>query len=308
MPGGRAQFQRVPQAQFGPIKLPEAGHDERFLYLSEVLPTSGQAVEYADVGEGDTMAIFGLGTIGPVSARIALRKGVRVIGVDLVPERLALAAAWGVEVLDQSDLNKVDNVAEAVFDLTGGRGADATIDAVGMEAHGSPVAQAASAAVGVLPDALAKPAIDKLAVDRAAALIASIKAVRRGGTVSVSGVYGGEVEPLPTMEMFDRGIQMRMGQRHVKRWTDEILAVLEEDEDVLGVESLATHRLPLSEAPAAYEMFQKQADGRIKVVLKPYPHPRSSGSSGSPAPRAGSAAPRADGGFARRPRGAGRPR
>ncbi|MBA3780375.1 MAG: glutathione-dependent formaldehyde dehydrogenase [Nocardioides sp.] len=269
VPGGQAELLRVPQAQFGPVRLPESGHDERYLYLSDVLPTAWQAVEYADVGEGDTLAVFGLGPIGQMSARIALRKGARVIGVDLVPERLALAAKWGVEVLDQSDLGKVDHVAEAVLELTGGRGADATIDAVGMEAHGSPVAQAAVAAVGVLPDALAKPAIDKLSVDRAAALIAAIKAVRRGGTVSVSGVYGGEVEPLPMMEMFDRGISMRMGQCHVKRWTDDILAVLEQDEDVLGVESLATHRLPLSEAPAAYEMFQKKEDGCIKVVLKP---------------------------------------
>ncbi|WP_248580925.1 zinc-dependent alcohol dehydrogenase [Nocardioides sp. InS609-2] len=269
VPGGQAELLRVPQAQFGPVRLPESGHDERYLYLSDVLPTAWQAVEYADVGEGDTLAVFGLGPIGQMSARIALRKGARVIGVDLVPERLALAAKWGVEVLDQSELGKVDHVAEAVLELTGGRGADATIDAVGMEAHGSPVAQAAVAAVGVLPDALAKPAIDKLSVDRAAALIAAIKAVRRGGTVSVSGVYGGEVEPLPMMEMFDRGISMRMGQCHVKRWTDDILAVLEQDEDVLGVESLATHRLPLSEAPAAYEMFQKKEDGCIKVVLKP---------------------------------------
>ncbi len=269
VPGGQAEFLRVPQAQFGPIRLPEGGQDERYLYLSDVLPTSWQAVEYAEVGEGDTLAVFGLGPIGQMSARIALRKGARVIGVDLVPERLALAAKWGVEVLDQSELGKVDDVAEAVFELTGGRGADATIDAVGMEAHGSPVAQAAVAAVGVLPDALAKPAIDKLAVDRAAALIASIKAVRRGGIVSVSGVYGGEIEPLPMMEMFDRGIAMRMGQCHVKRWADDILAVLEQDDDVLGVESLATHRLPLSEAPAAYDMFQKKEDGCIKVVLKP---------------------------------------
>ncbi len=269
VPGGQAEFLRVPQAQFGPVKLPEGGHDERYLYLSDVLPTSWQAVEYADVGEGDTLAVFGLGPIGQMSARIALRKGVRVIGVDLVPERLALAREWGVEVLDQSEVGKVDRVAEAVFELTGGRGADATIDAVGMEAHGSPVAQAAVAAVGVLPDALAKPAIDRLGVDRAAALIAAIKSVRRGGTVSVSGVYGGEVEPLPMMEMFDRGIQLRMGQCHVKQWTDDILGVLEQDDDVLGVESLATHRLPLADAPAAYEMFQKKADGCIKVVLKP---------------------------------------
>ena len=269
VPGGQAEYLRVPQAQFGPVKVPEGAADERYLFLSDVLPTSWQAVEYADVQEGDTLAVFGLGPIGQMTARIAKHKGVRVIGVDLVPERLSLAAGWGIEVLDQSQLGKVDEVARAVFDLTGGRGADATVDAVGMEAHGSPVAKAAVAAVGLLPAAVAKPAIDKLAVDRIAALNAAIKSTRRGGTVSISGVYGGEVEPLPMMEMFDRGLQLRMGQCHVKRWTDDIVAVLEQDEDVLGTESLATHHLPLGEAPAAYEMFQKKADGCIKVVLKP---------------------------------------
>ncbi len=269
VPGGQAELLRVPQAHFGPIKVPEGVPDERYLYLSDVLPTAWQAVEYADVREGDTLAIFGLGPIGQMSARIALRKGIRVIGIDLVPERLALAAEWGVEVLDMSTLGKVDHVAEAIFERTQGRGADSTIDAVGMEAHGSPLAKAAVSAVGLLPDVLAKPAIDKLAIDRAAALIAAIKSVRRGGTVSVSGVYGGEIEPLPMMEMFDRGIQMRMGQCHVRRWTDDIVKVLEEDDDVLGVESLATHHLPLSEAPTAYDMFQKKLDGCIKVVLNP---------------------------------------
>ena len=269
VPGGQAEFLRVPQAHFGPIQVPQGVPDERYLYLSDVLPTSWQAVEYADVSAGDTLAVFGLGPIGQMSARIALRQGVRVIGIDLVPERLALAAGWGVEVLDQSALGKVDHVAQAIFDLTEGRGADATIDAVGMEAHGSPIAQAAITAVGLLPDAVARPAIDKIALDRTAALTASIKSVRRGGTVSVSGVYGGEIEPMPMMEMFDRGVQLRMGQCHVRRWTDDIIKVLEQDEDELGVESLATHHLPLAQAPGAYEMFQKKIDGCIKVVLNP---------------------------------------
>ena len=269
VPGGQAEYLRVPQAHFGPIKVPDGVPDERYLYLSDVLPTSWQAVEYADVDAGDTLAIFGLGPIGQMSARIALRRGIRVIGIDLVPERLALAAAWGVEVLDQSALGKVDHVAQAIFDLTDGRGADATLDAVGMEAHGSPIAKVAISAVGLLPDVLARPAIDTLALDRNAALSASIKSVRRGGTVSISGVYGGEIEPMPMMEMFDRGIQLRMGQCHVKRWTDDIVTVLEQDEDELGVESLATHHLPLAQAPGAYEMFQKKTDGCLKVVLNP---------------------------------------
>ena len=266
VPGGQAEYLRVPQAQFGPVKVPEGVPDERYLYLSDILPTAWQAVEYADVEEGGTVAVHGLGPVGQLAARIAKMQGYRVIGVDLVPERLALAAAHGIEVLD---LQSVDDVAEAIIETTDGRGADGTIDAVGMEAHGSPVAKAAITAVGMLPDKLAKRVTDKAAIDRTAALVASIKSVRRGGTVSVSGVYGGEVDPLPMMEMFDRGITMRMGQCHVRRWTDDIRKVLDQDDDVLGVESLATHRVSLEEAPAMYETFQKKREGCIKVVLRP---------------------------------------
>ena len=266
VPGGQAEYLRVPQAQFGPVKVPEGVPDERYLYLSDILPTAWQAVEYADVEDGGTVAVHGLGPVGQLAARIAVMQGYRVIGVDLVPERLALAAAHGVEVLDLTD---VDDVAEAVIEATDGRGADGTIDAVGMEAHGSPVAKAAITAVGMLPDKLAKKLTDKAAIDRTAALVASIKSVRRGGTVSVSGVYGGEVDPLPMMEMFDRGITMRMGQCHVRRWTDDIRKVLDQDDDVLGVESLATHRVSLEEAPAMYETFQKKKEGCVKVVLRP---------------------------------------
>jgi threonine dehydrogenase-like Zn-dependent dehydrogenase len=266
VPGGQAEYLRVPQAQFGPIKVPEGISDDRFLYLSDILPTAWQAFEFADVPADGTVAVFGLGPVGQLTARIALHAGRRVLGVDRVPERLALAQSWGVEVIDMSD---VADVPAAILDQTAGRGADGTVDAVGMEAHGSPLAQAAIGAVGMLPDALAKPLTDKLAVDRLRALSDSIKSVRRGGTVSVSGVYGGEVSPLPLMEMFDRGITMRLGQCHVRRWTDDIIPVVLQDGDVLGVESLATHHVPLEEAPQAYDMFQKKADGCIKVVLQP---------------------------------------
>jgi threonine dehydrogenase-like Zn-dependent dehydrogenase len=266
VPGGQAEYLRVPQAQFGPVKVPEGVPDERYLYLSDILPTAWQAVEYADVSEGDTIAVHGLGPVGLLAARIAARKGCRVIGIDLVPERLAIARADGIEVLD---LDEVDDISEAVLQATGGRGADGTIDAVGMEAHGSPWAKAAITAVGMLPQKMARVLSDKAAIDRTAALVASIKSVRRGGTVSVSGVYGGEVDPLPMMEMFDRGITLRMGQCHVRRWTDDIRKVLDQDDDVLGVESLATHHVSLEEAPAAYEMFQAKKDGCVKVVLRP---------------------------------------
>jgi threonine dehydrogenase-like Zn-dependent dehydrogenase len=267
VPGGQAEYLRVPQAQFGPIKVPEGPADQRFLYLSDVLPTAWQGVQYAEVPSGGTLAVIGLGPIGQMAARIARHQGVeRVIGVDLVPERLALAQRHGIETLDTRD---VDDVAEALIELTGGRGPDGVLEAVGMEAHGSPRGKLAHAAVGLLPDKLAKPMVDKLAIDRLDALHTAIKATRRGGTVSISGVYGGELDPMPMMEMFDRGLTLRMGQCHVKRWIDDILPLVIDDSDPLGTEDLATHVLPLDEAPHGYDIFQKKADDCIKVVLNP---------------------------------------
>ncbi|MEU8420678.1 zinc-dependent alcohol dehydrogenase [Micromonospora sp. NPDC048835] len=267
VPGGQAEYLRVPQAHFGPIKIPETGADERYLYLSDILPTAWQAVKYADTPPGGTLAVFGLGPVGQFCARIGRHLGAgRVIGLDLVPERLELARRHGIEVLDVSQLSDVPG---ALIDLVDGRGPDAVIDAVGMEAHGSPVGKLAHAAVGLLPDKLAQTMTDRAGVDRLSVLHAALKGVRRGGTVSVSGVYGGEADPMPLMEMFDRGVQLRMGQCHVRRWTDEILPLLSGDDDPLGVEDLRTHRLPLGRAPQAYEMFQKKEDGCIKVVLEP---------------------------------------
>ena len=267
VPGGQAEYLRVPQAQFGPIKVPVGFEDERFLYLSDILPTAWQAVAYADVDKDGTLAVLGLGPVGQLATRVARQLGVsRVIGVDLVPERLAAAAAHGVETLD---LTTVDDVAEALIELTGGRGPDAIVEAVGMEAHGSPFGKFAHSAIGLLPDALARPLTDRLAIDRMAALHTAIKATRRGGTVSISGVYGGEVDPMPMMEAFDRGLQLRMGQCHAKRWIDDILPVAAASDDPLGLEELATHRPPLDAAPEAYAMFQDKSDGCLKVVLKP---------------------------------------
>jgi threonine dehydrogenase-like Zn-dependent dehydrogenase len=266
VPGGQAEYLRVPQAHFGPIKVPDEGPDTRFVYLSDILPTAWQAVAFADIGQGDTVAVMGLGPVGQFATRIAARKGARVIGVDLVPERLALARRHGVEVVDARE---VDDVAEALIDMTSGRGADGTIDAVGMEAHGSSVAKAAQTAVGLLPDAVAQPMIDRFAVDRMDALHTAIKATRRGGTVSISGVYGGEADPMPMMELFDRGLQVRMGQCHVKRWIDDILPLVLDNADPLGTGDLATHLLPLEDAPHGYEIFQAKKDACIKVLLNP---------------------------------------
>jgi threonine dehydrogenase-like Zn-dependent dehydrogenase len=267
VPGGQAELLRVPQAHFGPIKVPHEQPDERFLFLSDILPTAWQAVQFAEVPRDGILAVLGLGPVGQLSARIGRHLGAsRVIAVDSVPERLAMARRHGIETLDSRD---VDDVAAALIEMTAGRGPDGVIDAVGMEAHDSPVGKAAHTAVGLLPDALAKPLTDTMAIDRLGALRTALKAVRRGGTVSVSGVYGGEVDPLPMMEMFDRGISMRMGQCHVKRWIPDLLPLVLDDADPLGTLDLTTHHLPLDQAPHGYEIFQKKQDDCIKVVLHP---------------------------------------
>jgi threonine dehydrogenase-like Zn-dependent dehydrogenase len=267
VPGGQAALLRVPQAQFGPVKVPDGPPDERFLFLSDVLPTAWQAVAYADVRPGGSIAVLGLGPIGQMSCRIARHMGIdRVFGVDLVPERRAMAERHGAEVID---VNTVDDVAGALRELTGGRGPDAVIDAVGMEAHGAPLAAAMQRAAGILPKAVSGPLAMKAGIDRLTALRTAIDAVRRGGTLSISGVYGGAVDPLPMLDLFDKGVQIRMGQAHVKRWVPEILPLLEKDEDVLGLSDFATHTMDLEDAPAAYAMFQAKQDGAIKVVLKP---------------------------------------
>ena len=267
VPGGQAEYLRVPQAQFGPIKVPQEHPDERYLFLSDIIPTAWQGVRYADLHQGDTLAVIGLGPVGQFAARIGRYLGAeRVIGVDSVPERLEMARRHGIETVD---MTQVDDVADAIIEMTAGRGADGVVEAVGMEAHDSPVGKAAHAVVGALPDPLAKPMIDKMAIDRLGALRTSLKAVRRAGTVSVSGVYGGEADPLPMMEMFDRGITLRMGQCHVKRWIDEIMPAIEDGSDPLGTLDMTTHHMPLADAPHGYEIFQKKQDSCIKVVLNP---------------------------------------
>ncbi|HLU72243.1 MAG TPA: zinc-dependent alcohol dehydrogenase [Nonomuraea sp.] len=266
VPGGQAEYLRVPQAHFGPIKVPEGPPDERFVYLSDVLPTSWQAVEWAGVPEGGSVTVFGLGPIGQMCARIARHLGHRVIGVDGVPERLQMAARHGVEVVDASE---VTDVPAAIRDLTSGRGTDSVIDAVGMEAHGSPAGRLAQQLTTFLPGAVAAPLMTHAGVDRLAALNAAIESVRRGGTISVIGVYGGMTDPMPMLRMFDKGITLRMGQAHVKRWIGALMPLVTDDADPLGVMDLTTHTMPLDKAPEAYEMFQKKRDGAIKILLRP---------------------------------------
>lgn len=267
VPGGQAEYMRVPFGDFLPVKLPAEHDDDRFLFLSDVLPTAWQGLKYAAVPADGTLLVLGAGPIGDMAARMGVRAGHRVISVDRVPERLDRVRAFGAEVIDLEDLDDTD-LGTAVRDLTGGRGADSVIDAVGMEAHGSPTASAVQKFVGLLPDAVAQPMLKKAGVDRLAALYSAIDAVRRGGTISISGVYGGAADPMPMFQLFDKQIQIRMGQANVRAWTDELLAMLVED-DPFGVDSFATHHLPLAEAPAAYEHFQKKQEGMVKVVFKP---------------------------------------
>jgi threonine dehydrogenase-like Zn-dependent dehydrogenase len=267
VPGGQAEYLRVPHADYGPVKVPEGPADDRFLYLSDVLPTAWQAVEYAGVGTGDSLVVLGAGPIGDMASRIAVLRGIRTITVDLVAERLARVAGAGAETVDLVDVTKRD-LGEHIREMTGGRGPDAVIDAVGMEAHGSPGMHVVHKLVGLLPDAVAEPMMRTAGMDKMAALYSAFDIVRRGGTVSLSGVYGGMADPLPMLTLFDKQVQLRMGQANVKRWVPDILPLLV-DQDPLGVDSFATHHLALDEAPAAYQMFQEKKDGAVKVVFRP---------------------------------------
>lgn len=267
VPGGQAEYLRVPQAHYGPIKVPEGTPDEQYLFLSDVLPTAWQAVDYANVPQGGTVAVLGLGPIGQMAARIAVHRGAsKVFGIDLVAERLEMSARHGVEPVD---LTKFEDLGGYLRSQTNGRGPDSVIDAVGMEAHGAGAAKLAQKLVGFLPDRIADPFMQKAGIDRLGALLTGIDAVRRGGTLSVSGVYGGAIDPLPMLQMFDKQITIRMGQANVRRWIDDLMPLVDDPTDPLGVLDLTTHRISLDEAPAAYETFQKKQDGAIKMVIQP---------------------------------------
>ncbi len=263
--GAQAEYLRVPHADYGPIKVPEGPPDDRFLFLSDVLPTAWQALEYADVPADGVVLVLGLGPIGDMATRIARHRDLRVIAVDLVDERLARAGARGAETID---LREVDDVAEEVRSRTAGRGVDSVIDAVGMEAHGSPVAALAQRAAAAMPKPIAAAMMQRAGVDRLAALHTAIDAVRRGGTISLIGVYGGQSDPLPMLTLFDKQVTLRMGQANVRRWADDILPLLTDD-DPLGTDQFATHHVPLDQAPQAYADFQAKTDGTVKVVFRP---------------------------------------
>src|SRR3954447_19144923 len=264
--GGQAEYLRVPQAQYMHMKVPDDLPDERFVYLSDVLPTAWQAIEYAAIPEGGSVCVLGLGPIGDMATRVALHRGYRVIAVDLVDERLERGRERGADVLDLREHE--DDLAEVARSMTDGRGTDLVLDGVGMEAHGSPGAKLVQQVAGLLPDAVTEPLMEKAGMDRLHAFYLAIDIVPRGGTISLIGVYGGMADPLPMLTIFDKQIQLRMGQANVKAWCDEIMPLLV-DGDPPGVDGFHTHKLPLDQAPEAYEMFQKKRDGAVKVLLTP---------------------------------------
>jgi threonine dehydrogenase-like Zn-dependent dehydrogenase len=265
VPGGQAEFLRVRRADANAISVGHDLPDERYLFLSDILPTAWQGVQYAQVPDGGTLGVLGLGPVGQFVARIGRFLGHRVIAVEPVQERRLMAERHGVETLDFND-----DTLEALRDRTDGRGPDAVVDAVGLEAHGTPAIEVAQKAVGLLPDAAAKKLMTTAGLDRLAALMLGIEAVRRGGTLSLSGVYAGTADPMPLMTMFDKQLALRMGQCNVRSWVDSLLPIVEDPLDPLGTEDLVTDRVPLDRAPEMYETFQKKQEGCIKVVLKPH--------------------------------------
>jgi len=264
VPGGQAQYLRVRRADANAQVVGHDLPDERYLFLSDILPTAWQGFAYANVIPGQTLTVLGLGPVGQLVTRIARHRDVQVHAVDPVAERRLMAERYGATVHDLHD-----DVADVIREATEGRGPDSVVDAVGLEAHGNPGTAFAQSAVGVLPDSLAKPLMTKAGVDRLAALDMAIDVVRRGGSVSVSGVYAGSLDPMPLMTIFDKQLTMRFGQCNVHHWMSELLPLAEDPADPLGLEDLATHRVPLEQAPEMYEKFRDKADGCIKVVLKP---------------------------------------
>jgi threonine dehydrogenase-like Zn-dependent dehydrogenase len=264
VPGGQAERLRVPLADFNARVVGHDLPDERYLFLSDILPTAWQGVAYANLPRDGVLGVLGLGPVGQFVGRIGRHLGHRVVAVEPVPERRLMAERYGIETLDLTE-----DVLERLRDATDGRGPDSIVDAVGLEAHGAPAAGLAQAAVGLLPDAVAQKVMNTGGIDRLSAMHLAFDAVRRGGTVSLSGVYAGEADPTPMKSLFDKQVSIRMGQCNVQPWLDVLVPLVEDPADPLGVEDLVTHRVPLERAPEMYELFQKKEKGCIKVVLTP---------------------------------------
>ena len=254
--GGQAEFVRVPFADVGPLKVPDGLEDEQVLFLSDILPTGYMAAENCAIQPGDTVAVWGCGPVGQFAIQSAWLLGAeRVIAIDRFSERLRLAQDWGrAEVIDYEE---VDSVVDRLRDLTGGRGPDSCIDAVGMESHGHTVGARLDSAKQTL----------RLGTDRPHVLREAILACRKGGTVSIPGVYGGLLDKMPIGAAFNKGLTFKMGQTHVQRYMRPLLERIEAGE--LDPSRVVTHRLALDEAPGGYETFKHKEDSCIKVVLKP---------------------------------------
>jgi threonine dehydrogenase-like Zn-dependent dehydrogenase len=252
--GGQAEYVRVPYADVGCFHVPAHVEDEQVLFLTDILPTAYQAAEQCGIQSGDTVVVWGCGPVGLLTIMCALHLGAaRVIAIDNVSERLAKAQAVGAMVIDYDKVH----VLETLQDLTGGMGPDACIDAVGLEAHGASV------------DAM----IDRtkaalwMATDRPHVLREAIQACRKGGIVSIPGVYGGLLDKLNFGAAFNKGLTFKMGQTHVHRYVKPLMEKIERGE--LDARFIITHRLPLSEAPRGYDLFCRKKEGCVKVVLKP---------------------------------------
>jgi threonine dehydrogenase-like Zn-dependent dehydrogenase len=254
--GGQAQYARVPFADVGPIKIPDGIPDEKVLFLSDIFPTGYMAAENCDIKRGDTIAIWGCGPVGQMSIASAWLLGAeRVIAIDQVPERLAMAREKGrAEIIDLTR----EDVFDRLKTMTGGRGPDACIDAVGLEAHG--------ATLDAYVDKVKTAAF--LATDRPNALRQAIHACRKGGIVSIPGVYGGFLDKVPFGAAFQKGLTFKMGQTHMMKYMQPLLQRIERGE--IDPSFVITHRLPLDQAPNAYKVFRDKQDDCIKVVLKPH--------------------------------------
>ncbi|HEY8574311.1 zinc-dependent alcohol dehydrogenase [Phenylobacterium sp.] len=253
--GGQAEYLRVPFAATTVVKIPQTGEDERYIFLTDILPTGWQAAVQADIQPDDTVAVWGCGPVGLFAIHSAIVLGAkRVIAIDDVPERLALAARVGAEVLDRSQVN----VLKYLKDTTDGHGPEKCIDAVGIEAHGP-------TAVFELMERV--QTAFKLETERPVALREAIMACKAAGTVSIPGVYGGMSNSFPAGAMMNKGLTIRTGQTHVKRWTDDLLRRI--DEGQIDSKLPLTHIEPLGRGPEMYKKFRDKQDGCIKVILKP---------------------------------------
>lgn len=253
--GGQAEYVRVPYADVGPAKIPSGLSDEQVIFLTDIFPTGYQAAENCAIRAGDTVAVWGCGPVGLMAMKSATKLGAgKVIGIDSVPERLDMAhIECGAQIVNYQE----QDVSEALHNLTGGRGPDACIDAVGMEASGTGIAGVYDAVKQTL----------RLESDRAGALRQLIMACRKGGTVSIAGVYGGLVDKMPMGAVFAKGLTLRAGQTHVQKYLSPLMELVEKKE--IDTTFLITHRMALQDAPAGYRLFREKHDGCIKIVMDP---------------------------------------